>query len=688
MASVDVWADFETLRHNVKHNTVDRLKHILTGFNEECGTNCTKSGKKQDLIDRVVRELDAWRRANATEKWTRARTIMTQIRSTGMYTPTRTTNELYSSPTSANGQYSASGSSFHTASGSSSVPRFDPYAAPRLPPAMPPKPPAPQASSTPTIRFKPSPFFRVERLVSSIVECPESTSQMDRRQQAFSFTLSADSLHKLSSQNPKYSLRLYCTSSGYYTPSPAFRHNTVCPIDFPPTCEVRVNSVQLQANLKGMKKKPGTAPPPDLTKSIRLTPNAQNRIEMIYVNSQQPVTPKKYFLAVMLVEVTTVDQLIDRLKKGKYKSTAEVLTKMKEPLSEEDDIVVGHQKMSLKCPLSYMRIATPCRSWACVHPQCFDAFSWFSVMEQTTTWMCPVCEKPLNVEELIVDGYFDSILKATPEEVEDVIVEPDGEWHSDDNVYGSEGWKAARAAAGVPLKPPTKERSPTPVKPNIAELEKKRALPSNAEIVILDSDDEDEGRVKRELSISNDRGAVGKARARVNGARNPVPARSSTTATIESDVIDLTLDSDEEAPPPPVTRKRRAEDTDSLSPTEVIWKKSRVDSVAPPSSRPTFASDPGSFGVPRQSRPPASSPAPAPSSASASSSAAPVAPPSPTAHRFDNPYGGRPFSVPHVPPRPPLPPLPPINGSGYSPAYPRTNGMSSSANGVPGTWRR
>lgn len=37
--------------------------------------------------------------------------------------------------------------------------------------------------------------------------------------------------------------------------------------------------------------------------------------------------PKKYYLVVMLVEVTTVDQLIDRLRKGKYKSNTEILAK-------------------------------------------------------------------------------------------------------------------------------------------------------------------------------------------------------------------------------------------------------------------------------------------------------------------------------------------------------------------------
>ena len=142
----------------------------------------------------------------------------------------------------------------------------------------------------------------------------------------------------------------------------------------------------------------------------------------------------------MLVEVTTVEQLIERLRKGKYKSTSEILHKstwsivfrrsyidswyiamiVTQASNEDDDIVAGHQKMSLKCPvsphvipygdlskylkLSYMRITTPTRSIHCVHSQCFDAFSWFSMMEQTTTWLCPVCEKVLNTEDLMVDG--------------------------------------------------------------------------------------------------------------------------------------------------------------------------------------------------------------------------------------------------------------------------------------------
>ena len=99
--------------------------------------------------------------------------------------------------------------------------------------------------------------------------------------------------------SPKYQLRLYCTSSSYFALGAAglrFGGNP-CPIEFPPTCEIRVNQAQITANTKGMKKKPGTAPPAHLGNSVRVSIGHQNRVEMIYVNSQTnsnqpPPSPK------------------------------------------------------------------------------------------------------------------------------------------------------------------------------------------------------------------------------------------------------------------------------------------------------------------------------------------------------------------------------------------------------------
>ncbi|KAJ3479600.1 hypothetical protein NLI96_g8936 [Meripilus lineatus] len=569
MSSTDAWADFETTRHAVKHNTVDRLKQVINGFNEECGSNFTKGGKKQDIIDKITTELDGWRRLNAIDKWTRGKAILNQVRATGSYTPTRAYESLVPGPYTPASNASALYQQLATTS-HSTIPRFPP--APRMPPVAPTFGAA-SSSATPSIRFKPSPFFKIERLVSPVVECPESTSQSDRRQQTLTFPMSHDIIQKLSSQSPKYQLRLYCTSSLFYHPTSAFRPSLgPCPIEFPPTCEVRVNGVQLTANLKGMKKKPGTAPPPDIGKALKLASGAANRVEMVYVNSQQPIQSKKFYLVAILVEVTSVETLVERLKKGKYKSSNEIQARMAQNSSVDDDIVAGHQKMTLKCPLSYMRIATPCRSWHCVHSQCFDATSWFQMMEQTTTWLCPTCEKALNVEDLIIDGYFDEILNSTPSETEDVIVEPDGQWHSEDGRYASAAWLAAHPPSQKVTSP--LKRSPTPVKPSLSELNgKAKSGPSNAEIVILDSDDEDEGRVKRELSPSTDGTRRGARRS--NGSYASLPARSQT---VESDIIDLTLDSDDELPIPP-SRKRRSDEREAHSPTEQIWKKSRIDSA-------------------------------------------------------------------------------------------------------------
>ncbi|KAL1951848.1 hypothetical protein VTO73DRAFT_997 [Trametes versicolor] len=605
MANQDAWADFETLRHNLKSNKVEQLKQILTLFNDECHTNLTKTGKKQDLIDKITRELDQWRRSESVDLWVRAKAIMQRVRHSGYYAPR------------ANGESSSSYSHQHNyappapaavayqpaTSSSAPIARYDPYATARRPAAVPAPAAAfsaaiPAPAPQPGIQFRYSPFFKVERLISAIVECPESTSSMDRRSQSLSFSLQADVVAKLNSTDRKYQLRLYCTSSVFYAVPTAFRNPTPqpCPIEFPPTCEVRVNGVQLTANLKGLKKKPGTAPPPDLGKATRLAFGQTNRVEMIYVNSQQPTSPKKYYLAVMLVEVTSVDQLIDRLRKGKYRSKAEVLADMRKANIDDDEIVAGHQKMSLKCPLSYMRIVIPCRSSSCVHPQCFDAFSWFSVMEQTTTWMCPVCEKVLKTEDLIIDGYFDDILKHTPESVEDVIVEADGQWHTEDNKHGSAQWTAAHPPTVKKPVVPAK-RAPSPVKPATNGFDAK-PRPSNAEIVILDSDeeDEDEGRVKRELSPSADSAALPRSSQSVSVSSSQ-PPRSQAT-----DIIDLTLDSDDEEPPPPPRRavpvtKKRKEMDDLPSPTEQIWKKSRTDSgpsssISPAQDRPTIrASD-------------------------------------------------------------------------------------------------
>lgn len=94
------------------------------------------------------------------------------------------------------------------------------------------------------------------------------------------------------------------------------------------------------------------------------------------------------------------------------------------------DIVATSSIVSLKCPISASRIVTPCRSTACTHNQCFDAQSYLQMQEQAPTWSCPICNKAAPFEILTIDQYVEEILKSTPCNIEQVTIEPDGQWHT------------------------------------------------------------------------------------------------------------------------------------------------------------------------------------------------------------------------------------------------------------------
>src|ERR1700712_3250838 len=71
--------------------------------------------------------------------------------------------------------------------------------------------------------------------------------------------------------------------------------------------------------------------------------------------------------------------------------------------ASDPDVVATSSVMSLKDPVSYTRIAVPCRSTICTHNQCFDASSFLQLQEQAPTWTCPICNKVVAFEGLAVD---------------------------------------------------------------------------------------------------------------------------------------------------------------------------------------------------------------------------------------------------------------------------------------------
>lgn len=114
---------------------------------------------------------------------------------------------------------------------------------------------------------------------------------------------------------------------------------------------------------------------------------------------------------------------------------------------KDNDIVATSSIMSLKCPLSTLRINVPCRSTVCTHNQCFDALSFLQLQEQAPTWQCPICSKSVSFSALEVDEYdyfslwivlqlltitirryVSNILSKTSKDVDQVTIEPSGTW--------------------------------------------------------------------------------------------------------------------------------------------------------------------------------------------------------------------------------------------------------------------
>jgi len=199
-------------------------------------------------------------------------------------------------------------------------------------------------------------------------------------------------------------------------------------IAFPSQIEVKVNDEEVKANYKGLKNKPGSTRPADITDFVRMKiANQRNSILITYA-----LTQKKYNLFVYLVRKFSVEELTKRIKQRNVITRQSVLNEMMKK-ANDPDIEVGSSVMSLKDPISTLRIVTPCRSTVCTHNQCFDADSFLQLQEQAPTWTCPICSKTISYEALAVDQYVEEILSKA-RNTDQVTIQPSGEWSTEKDV--------------------------------------------------------------------------------------------------------------------------------------------------------------------------------------------------------------------------------------------------------------
>ncbi|KAI9714852.1 MAG: SUMO ligase siz1 [Bogoriella megaspora] len=305
-----------------------------------------------------------------------------------------------------------------------------------------------------SLQFKKSPFYEIVVPLTRIVDLPAMSSH--RNTVTEQLTLSQETVTRLRN-DPSHRIFLFCCLESY---------DILHDIAFPSQIEVKINNDEVKSNFKGLKNKPGTTRPADITDSVRKTAGYNNSLSVTYALTQKvraslnnrrslgerPVAnhghwpahqeiercsraniKQKFQYLVNLVKKVSVQDLKEKIKRRgvitKQRVLDEMISKANDP-----DIVATSSVMSLKDPVSYLRIQTPCRSSVCTHNQCFDVESFLQLQEQAPTWTCPICNKIVSFEALSVDQYVQDILQSTSSD--QVTIEPNGSWSSGDNLSG------------------------------------------------------------------------------------------------------------------------------------------------------------------------------------------------------------------------------------------------------------
>ncbi|KAL7626259.1 E3 SUMO-protein ligase pli1 [Parahypoxylon ruwenzoriense] len=269
--------------------------------------------------------------------------------------------------------------------------------------------------------FKQTPFYKTLFQIGHVHRC----DAMNNHRNSVNITFKSSEFRNSSSTwppEPSRRLMLFCGTT-LYGPQD---------VQFPHQSELKVNGEDVKANLRGLKNKPGTTLPVDITPYVRLKLlGYENSIDFTYA-----LTTKTFYLALFAVEMSPIDDLVAKIK-GQKIAKASVIRDMTDK-ANDPDVVATSQVLSLKCPISYTRLRTPCRSVSCNHIQCFDANSYLQLQEQGPTWSCPICFKPAPFDSLAVDEYVYDILRHTPDSMVQVTIEPDGQWRTKTEHSGSD----------------------------------------------------------------------------------------------------------------------------------------------------------------------------------------------------------------------------------------------------------
>jgi len=201
--------------------------------------------------------------------------------------------------------------------------------------------------------------------------------------------------------------------------------------NFPTNVSVKVNGKPcslpntIAKPNSGPKKLPGS--PVNITPLCKLSSTTSNTVTVSWAVEWG----RAYTVSIYEVENLSHKDLLEQLKKKGQRQPEYTKALIKQKLSDSDqEISTTSCKVSLACPLGKMRMNTPCRASTCDHLQCFDAELYLMMNEKKAKWMCPVCNKSALMENLLIDGFFQNLVRSPrlTQDQHEIVLHSDGTW--------------------------------------------------------------------------------------------------------------------------------------------------------------------------------------------------------------------------------------------------------------------
>jgi len=271
-----------------------------------------------------------------------------------------------------------------------------------------------------------NPYFRVMKQLSVLPFGPKSRiqNQITPLRHVFQFSLDAETLRVIQrNREQKWAVHIRFFSKN---------NDITAGQDIVPRVNGKI--VDSSRNLKKIRAKH--------IKEPFITPYPLDITCVIQRNNVLEFSNPKYLPGVAIVQLIqelTTEEILPTIRRSS--------SEFKKPTSV-GDVEETMVRVSLRCPLGYCRIEHPARGQRCEHLQCFDVRFYLQFCHQQRLWHCPVCNGPIPFHELIIDEYFNSILKSMDEETLKAEIHPDGTFSKPDKSEKKQ--RSKKKEVGVP----------------------------------------------------------------------------------------------------------------------------------------------------------------------------------------------------------------------------------------------